>query len=239
METTMIEQHVLIGDRKFKEIFNTVLDKIFGFPVSDIEIEYSDRPTEFYQTINERTKKILYSIPKPEKITSMSGRFDEGGIFKLIGSNLHIDMPETEYNYELLDSMKNFLCETFPIWLFKNPYIWGATTYEDYERQHFFEQRKYIERSLNPELPEIDIYRRDNGIICKYRFFPKDEFETTEDGFKIIASVFKEQREGLGKRNYEGMEIFNLYCADKPTFRKIEPRTKLAKTIKSLLSPDK
>ena len=160
MENEMLEQHVLIGDRKFKEVFNTVLDKIFEFPVSNIEIEFSDRPNEYYSTINERTKKIIYSISKPEKISKISGIFDDGGLFRLIGSNLHIDMPENEYNYELLDSMKSFLCSTFPIWLFRNPYIWGATTYEDYERQHFFEERKYAERSLNPEQPELDIYRR-------------------------------------------------------------------------------
>lgn len=239
MNSEILEQHVFFGNRKDREIFQTVLEKIFTFIVRDIEVEYLDRPSEIYSTVNDRTQKILFSIDKPEKISTFSGKFSDGGSFKLIGGNLYVNMSEEEYNYELLDSLKNFLCPVFPLWMFKSPYIWGATVYEDYERQHFFEVRKYSERSLSLDLPEIDIYRRDNGIIHKYRFFPKEEFESVEDGFKTLGPVFESLRAGLLKRNYEGLEIFSLYCTNRPLFRKTEPRTKLGKEMKSILSPDK
>jgi hypothetical protein len=45
-------------------------------------------------------------------------------------------------------------------------------------------------------------------------------------------------RQGLLKRNYEGLEVLHLYCTDKPTFRRHEPRTKLGKDIKSILPLD-
>lgn len=173
-------------------------------------------------------------MPSPEKIECFSGSFAEGGEFRLQNGNFHVSVSETEYNYYLVDNLKNFLCPVFALWLFKNPYIWGATLCEDYERQHFFDSRNYSVRSRLLEEPEIDIYRRDNSIIYKFRFFTKEEYET-EEGIKAIAPYFKEMRIGLLKRNYECLEVFNLYCTDKAKFRKFEPRTKLGKDIKSLL----
>lgn len=236
-ESVILEQHVFISDRKDREIFQSVFEKVFLFPVSDIEVEYVDQPNESYATINDRTKKILLSIPKPEKITLISGRFIEGGEFKLQNSCLHVCVRENEYNYDLIESLKNFLSPVFPLWLFRNPYIWGATIFEDYERQHFFDVRNFSVRSRLLEEPEVDIYRRDDGIIHKYRFFTREQYEP-EEGLKHIAPAFESLRQGLQKRNYEGLEVLHLYCTDKPAFRRLEPRTKLGKDIKAILSPD-
>ncbi|NCB39159.1 MAG: hypothetical protein EOM80_10340 [Erysipelotrichia bacterium] len=235
---SILETHLFISDRKDREIYQNVFDRVFMFPVADIEVEYTDQPNASYATINDRTKKILLSIPKPEKISCIRGRFIDGGEFKLQNSNLHICIQESGYNYDLIESLKNFLSPVFPLWLFRNPYIWGATIYEDYERQHFFDVRTYSIRSRLLEEPEVDIYRRDNGIIHKYRFFTNETFSDPEEGLKSIAPYFENLRQGLQKRNYEGLEILHIYCTDKPAFRKSEPRTKLGKDIKSILSTD-
>ncbi len=233
----IIEQHLYISDRKDREIFQTVFEKVFAFPVDGVTVEYTDQPDEHYSNINDRTKKILANLQKPDKMSCFSGRFADGGSFKLQGSCLHISVRESEYNYDLIESLKNFLSPVFPVWLFRNPYIWGATIFEDYERQHFFDVRNFSVRSRLLEEPEVDIFRRDNGVIHKYRFFTKEEYEP-EEGLRFLAPFFQSLRQGLQKRNYEGLEILHLYCTDKPTFRKIEPRTKLGKEIKSILPLD-
>lgn len=237
-ESPILETHVFFSSRKDKDILKNTLEKAFAFPVEDISVEFEDRPDEFYKTVNDRTKKILLSIPKPEKITKIEGVFSDGGTFKLENNNLTIIVREDEYNYELLDSMKNVLSPIFPLWMFKTPYIWGATIYDDYERQHFFDSRNYSVRSQKLEEPEIDIYRRDNGIIYKARFFTKEVFESAEEGIRALAPAFQELRESLLKRNYEGLEVLRTYVMDKPTFRHMEPRTKQAKDLKSILSMD-
>lgn len=234
----VIERHVFISNRKEREIYLSVFEKIFTFQISDVSVEYVDQPDVTYSNINDRTKKILLNIAKPEKITCISGVFDDGGSFRLQHGNLHVLVREDEYNYELLESLKTFLGHTFPLWIFKNPYIWGATLYEPYDRQHFFEERNFSFRSRRLEEPEIDIYRRDDGIIHKYRFFTREELDQ-EEGMKYLESYFKSMIDGLKKRNYEGLEVLHLYCTDKRAFRKMEPRTKLAKDIKSILNPDK
>lgn len=234
----VIERHVFISNRKEREIYLSVFEKIFSFSVSDISVEYEDQPDETYPTINDRTKKILLNISKPEKISCISGIFDDGGSFRLQNGNLHVLVKEDEYNYELLESLKNFLGPTFPLWIFKNPYIWGVTIYEPYERQHFFDARNFSFRSRLLEEPEVDIYRRDDGVIHKYRFFTREELDP-EEGMKYLESYFKSMLEGLKKRNYEGLEVLHLYCTDKATYRKFEPRTKLGKDIKSILNPEK
>jgi hypothetical protein len=143
LSEAILEQHVFISDRKDREVYQTVFEKIFTFPVAGILVEYLDQPDESFSSINDRTKKILLNLPKPEKVSCISGRFSEGGEFKLQNSCLHVCVKENEYNYDLIDSLKNFLSPVFPLWLFRNPYIWGATIYEDYERQHFFDVRNY------------------------------------------------------------------------------------------------
>ncbi|GAB1354491.1 hypothetical protein MASR1M12_32300 [Erysipelotrichia bacterium] len=234
-ESQILEQHVFVSDRKDREVFQAVFERIFLFPVCDIEVDYLDQPSEFYSTINERTKKILLSIPKPEKIEKIAGRFIEGGEFRLQNGGLHVSVRESEYNYDLIDSLKNFLSPVFPLWLFRNPYIWGATIYEDYERQHFFDVRNFSARSRLLEEPEVDIFRRDDGVIHKYRFFTREQLEP-EEGLKQLQPVFVSMRQGLQKRNYEGLEVLHIYCTDKPAFRKFEPRTKLGKDVKAILS---
>ncbi|MDD3147550.1 MAG: hypothetical protein PHD82_09625 [Candidatus Riflebacteria bacterium] len=236
-ESQVLEQHKFVSDRKDREVFQSVFEKIFQFPVADIEVDYLDQPSEVYSTINDRTKKILQSISKPEKISMIGGRFLEGGEFRLQSGNLNVCVKEDEYNYDLIESLKNFLGPVFPLWLFRNPYIWGVTIYEDYERQHFFDVRNYSARSRLLEEPEVDIFRRDDGVIHKYRFFTREEFEP-EEGLKHLAPVFEAMRQGLQKRNYEGLEVLHTYCTDKPAFRKMDPRTKLGKDIKSVLLPD-
>jgi hypothetical protein len=201
-------------------------------------VEFEDQPDETYTTINDRTKTILLNIPKPEKIVCISGYFSDGGSFALRNGNLHVQVREEEYNYELIESLKHFLNPTFPLWIFKNPYIWGVTIYEPYDRQHFFESRNYSVRSRLLEEPEVDIYRKDDGVIHKYRFFTREDLDT-EEGLKYLENYFKGMVEGLKKRNYEGLEVLHLYCTDKRAFRKFEPRTKLGKDIKSVLNPDK
>jgi hypothetical protein len=86
--------------------------------------------------------------------------------------------------------------------------------------------------------PEVDVYRRDNGIIHKYRFFLENEFDH-EEGLKFIEPFFKAMLTGLKKRNYEGLDVLHTYCSDKQKFRGLEPRTKLGKDIKSILNPIK
>lgn len=237
-ESPIIETHIFFSNRKDKDIFKNTLERAFAFAVENISIQFEDRPDEYYKTVNERTKKIILSIPKPEKITKIDGMFSDGGSFSLQNNNLIIIVHEDEYNYELLDSLKNILNPIFPLWLFKNPYIWGATIYEDYERQHFFDSRNYSARSQKLDEPELDIYRRDNGIIHKIRFFTKDSYESDEEGLKALAPVFQELRESLEKRNYECLEVLRNYVIDKPKFRHMEPRTKQAKDIKAILSAD-
>lgn len=237
-ESPILETHIFFSSRKDKDIFKNTLEKVFVFPVEDIGVEFEDRPNEFYKTVNDRTKKILFSIPKPEKITKLEGIFSDGGSFKLENNNLTVIVREDEYNYELLDSMKNILSPIFPLWMFKNPYIWGATLFDDYEREHFFDSRNYSVRSQKLEEPEIDIYRRDNGIIYKARFFTKQIFDSDEEGLKTLAPVFQNLRESLIKRNYEGLEVLQTYVTNKPVFRHMEPRTKQAKELRSILSMD-
>jgi len=236
-ESQILEQHVFVSDRKDRETVQAVFDKIFQFPVSDIVVDYDDQPSETFSTINDRTKKILSSLAKPDKISKISGRFTDGGEFRLQHGSLHVSVREDEYNYDLIDSLKNFLGSVFPLWLFKNPYIWGATIYEDYERQHFFDVRNYSARSRLLEEPEVDIFRRDDGVIHKYRFFTRESLEP-EEGLKQLQPIFEALRQGLQKRNYEGLEVLHVYCTDRPTFRRFEPRTKLGKDIKSILSLD-
>lgn len=234
---SIIEQHVFISERKDREVFQAAFEKIFTFSVNSITVEYEDQPDENFNTINDRTKKILFNLPKPEKVNCISGQFSDGGNFRLQGSSLHVSVRESEYNYELIDSLKNFLSPVFSLWIFKNPYIWGVTIFEDYERQHFFDVRNFSARSRRLEEPEVDIFRRDNGVIHKYRFFTREEFEP-EEGIKALAAPFLALKNGLQKRNYEGLEVLHIYCTDKPAFRKLEPRTKLGKDIKQVLSLD-
>ena len=235
-ESPILETHMFFSNRKNKDIFKNTLEKVFAFPTENISVEFEDRPDEFYKTINDRTKKILFSIPKPEKISKIEGVFIDGGSFKLENSNLTFLVHEDEYNYELLDSMKNVLGPIFPLWMFRNPYIWGATLFDDYERQHFFDSRNYSVRSQKLEEPEIDIYRRDNGIIFKARFFAKQSFDV--EGLKTLATVFQNLRDSLLKRNYEGLEVLQTYVTNKSAFKHMEPRTKQAKELKSILSMD-
>jgi hypothetical protein len=236
MDSNILEQHLFIGNRKSREILEWSLENIFYFSIYDVSIEYTDAPTAFYSTVNDRSKKIILDIGKPERIVKISGNFTDGGNFELTGSTLKFTVLDTEYNYELLEDLKNFLGPIFPIWFFKNPYIWGSTMYEDYERQHFFEVRQYSERTQNFSDPELDIYRRDNGIIYKFRFYPRECYDVIEECFKDLTPIFETLRTNLIKRSYEGLEIFHLYCTDKVNFRRSEPRTKIAKDIKAILS---
>lgn len=237
-ESPILETHIFFSNRKDKDIFKNTLERAFNFSIDYISIEFEDRPDEYYRTINERTKKIILSIPKPEKITKIEGIFSDGGSFSLQNNNLTFIVHEDEYNYELLDSMKSILGPIFPLWMFKTPYIWGATLFEDYERQHFFDARNYSVRSQKLDEPELDIYRRDNGIIHKVRFFTKNTYDSDEEGLKDLAPVFQELRESLTKRNYECLEVLKNYVVDKPTFRHMEPRTKQAKDLKAILSAE-
>ena len=231
----ILEQHVFISNRKNKEILRNVFEKIFTYPLAEILIEYTDSPDETYSNINDRAKKILLNLPKTDKIACISGQFLDGGSFKLVNGNLSIQVAEDEYNYELIQALKNFLSPTFPLWIFQNPYIWGVNIYEDYDRNSFFETRKFSARAKLLDKPEIDIFRRDSGVIHKYRFFLKDESLEGEEGIRYLVPYFQGMMDGLRKKNYEGLEILHTYCTDKSAFRRMETRTKLGKDIKSIL----
>ena len=233
----LLEQHMFISSRKVRDVFRNVFDNLFRFDLSNISADFSDRPSENFSSVNERTKKILLSIDKPEKIESISGDFVYGGSFKLQNGNLSIYVTEDAYNYDLLQALKSFLSPVFPIWIFRNQYIWGANLFENYERQIFFDERKFSIRAKLLDEPELDIYRRDNGIIHKYRFFTKEDFEH-EEGIRFLVPYFKLMLAGLAKKNYEGLEVLHSYCTNKRDFRRFEPRTKLGIEIKSVLSID-
>lgn len=233
----ILEQHMFISDRKDKEVFKNVIENMFTFDLSEINVDFSERPSVRFSPVNDRTKKILSSLEKPEKIECITGEFQYGGSFKLQNGNLSIYIMEDAYNYDLIQALKGLLCPTFPLWIFRNPYIWGVNLFENYEREVFFEERKFSIRAKLLDEPELDIYRRDNGIIHKYRFFMKDEFGL-DDGIRFLAPYFKLMIAGLAKKNYEGLEILNLYCSNSKDFRRSEPRTKLGKEIKSILSID-
>ena len=89
-ESPIIETHIFFSNRKDKDIFKNTLERAFEFPVENISVQFEDRPDEFYKTINERTKKIILSISKPEKITKIEGIFSDGGSFSLQNNNLTI-----------------------------------------------------------------------------------------------------------------------------------------------------
>lgn len=232
----IIEYHLFVSESKINESFRYVFEWIFLHPVDNILIQYIDKPDEFYSTVNSRTKKILLNLDKPEKIESVTGHFSEGGQFKIIGNKLFVFMAENEYNYFLLEALKNFLGFIFPIWLFKNPYIWGANLFEQFDTGLFREVAGYVVKSKLLEEPEVEIYKRDDGLIQKFRFFVNENFETTEEGLRFLATNFSQLHQAVQKKNYEGYEVFYYYCFDRFEFRKFEPRTKIGKQIKSILS---
>lgn len=231
----VFEKYAFFSTRKVREVWGNVLGNLLTLSVDEITITYSDRPDEFFHHINDRTCKILLNHPDPEKIESLQGVFTDGGVFELRGGVLTITIPSDQYNFELVDNMKRFLSPVFPTCVFQNPYIWGVDLYEDYSRELFFESRVFTARSQHLEEPEIDIFRRDDGIIYKFRFFTREEM-TMDEGFRLLAPLFMALGESLRKRMLEGLEVLHLYCTDKPAFRRLEPRTKIGRDIKAILS---
>ena len=231
----VFEKYVFFSSRKEREVFANVIQTILPMSLDAIDLAYSDNPNETFNHINERTQKILQGHPHPEEIQAMTGAFADGGEFELRGGALSIIISADRYNFELIDSMKHFLSPVFSTCIFRNQYIWGVDLYENYSRELLFETRIFASRSPLLEDPEIDIFRRDDGIIYKFRFNTRERF-STDDGIHFLAPVFMSLAESLRKKMYEGLEILHKYCTDKPQFRKLEPRTKIGREIKSLLS---
>lgn len=231
----IFEKYVFFSSRKDREILANVLETILAMPLERLTITRSDRPDEEFVTFNDRTRKILQNLEKPERIEAVRGDFELGGMFELRGGELAITIPAEQYNYEVVDAMKRFLSPIFPMCVFKNPYIWGVDLYEDYEREHFFAVRRFGSRSQHLEDPEVDIFRRDDGIVYKLRFHLREE-ELIEPGIHHLAPLFEGLLDSLGKRAYEGLEVLHRYCTDRSSFRLVEPRTKLGRDIKSVLS---
>ncbi|HEY9072000.1 MAG TPA: hypothetical protein VIV61_17200 [Candidatus Ozemobacteraceae bacterium] len=232
----IFEKYVFFSSRKDREIQANVLETILVMPLGRVTVTWSDRPDEEYTTFNDRTRKILLNLDKPDRIESIRGEFELGGTFELRGRELSIAIPAEQYNYEVVDSMKRFLSPIFPLCVFKNPYIWGVDLYEDYERDHFFSVRQYSARSQHLEDPELDIFRRDGGIVYKLRFHLREE-QPIDTGIHHLFPLFEGLLDSLGKRAYEGLEVMHRYCTDRAAFRQVEPRTKLGKDLKAVLSP--
>lgn len=228
------EKFVFFSARKERETLSTVLDMILTLAIDRLTIDYRDRPSEEYRHFNDRTKKIVRNLEHADKVEGLVGEFSGGGLFELRGSALTITIPSDQYNFEVIDSMRRILSPILPLCIFQNPYIWGIDLYEAYERDRFFETRRFTFRSQHLEDPQIDIFRRDEGIIYKFRFHLANDPEVDE-GFRFLHPLFDDLAESLAKRSYEGLEVLNLYCADRPAFRRFEPRTKLGVRIKSML----
>jgi hypothetical protein len=236
-EPTVHEKYFFFSERKETEVYQSALDMLLSLQLDQVEIEYPDKPDEQFSHINERNKKILLSLPGNGKITSIHGEFSQGGFFDLKGGALSITMPQEQYNFEVVDSMRKLLTPTFPLCIFQNPYIWGVDLCEPYEREKFFETRSFTVRSQHLEDPQIDIFRRDDGIIFKLRFHLQEDHAAIgiDEGVKLLYPIFCDFQDCLKKRSYEGLELLHLYCTDSPAFRRFSPRTKMAIRIKSLL----
>jgi len=232
----IFEKYVFFSSRKDREVFSNVLETTLAMPLERVTVSWTDRPDAEYSTFNDRTRKILLNLERPDRIEVIKGEFELGGSFELCGHELAIAIPAEQYNYEVVESMKRFLSPIFPMCIFKNPYIWGVDLYEDYEREHFFAVRQYGTRSQHLEDPEVDIFRRDDGIIYKLRFHLREEMQINP-GIHHLAPLFETMLDSLGKGACESLEVLHRYCTDRATFRQVEPRTKLGRDIKSILSP--
>lgn len=228
------EKFAFFSARKERETLFRVLETVIALPLDIIQVEYRDRPDERFTNFNDRSKKILMNLDHTDKIERVSGSFDGGGDFELKGGTFTIIIPSDQYNFEVIDSMRRILSPVFPLCIFQNPYIWGVDCYQEYERDRFFELRGYTYRSQRLEEPQVDIFRRDEGVITKFRFHLKEQ-ESTDEGIRFLHGIFTEMLESLAKRAYEGIEVLHRYCTDRPQFRRLEPRTKLGIKIKSML----
>ena len=237
--TQIFEKHVFFSARREVETLSAVLDVLLTLSVDSLNVEYHDRPNQHFSGFNERSKKIIASLPDPQKIDRVTGEFTEGGRFELRGGTFAIAVSADEYNFEVVDSLRRLLSPVLPLCVFRNPYIWGVDMFLDYQRESFFQARKFTARSQKLEEPEVDVFRRDDGVIFKFRFHLKEEYDEQDlDAYlKVIHLVFDDFLEALRKGAFEGMEVFFQYCTDRPGFRKTEPRTKIGQRVKALLNP--
>ncbi len=229
------ETFAFFSNRKEQETLQTVLSAILALPVDQITVEFPNRPDEQFRHINDRSRKIIMSLPSQQKISRLAGEFSDGGSFSLHGSTLLITLSADQYNFEVSDTMRKVLSPIFPLCIFRNPYIWGIDMYLPYERQTLFETRNFIVRSQLLEDPQIDIFRRDDGIIFKLRFHLAGEHEF-EEGMRLLHSLFEEIQETFMKGNYEPLELLHLYCSDRRQYRSFTPRTKLGNRFKAIIA---
>ena len=233
--TTIQETFAFFSVRKEQETLQTVLSAILALPVDQLTVEFPNRPDEQFRHLNDRSRKILMSLPASAKISRISGDFSDGGTFSIHGSTLIITLSADQYNFEVSDTMRKVLSPIFPLCLFKNPYIWGVDLYHPYERQMLFDTRNFIFRSQLLEDPQIDIFRRDNGIIFKLRFHLEENPEF-DDGIRILHPLFEEIQETFAKGNFETLELLHLYCSDRRQYRSFSPRTKLGNRFKAIIA---
>jgi len=237
-ETSSIhEKFVFFATRKDGCLMLKNLEELLSLQLDRILVDYDDRPDQEFSHINERTKKILGSLPEPARISRIWGQFSQGGNFEMKSTMLIISLLSEEYNFEVVDSMRKFLGPNYHLCIFQNHYIWGVDIYQDYTRERFFETRIFISRSQHLEQPQIDIFRRDNGIIYKFRFHLVEEFHGIDfdEGIRLLHPLFSDLLECMKKRSYEGIEVLYLYCTDKAKFRRFETRTKIGQRLKNLL----
>jgi hypothetical protein len=236
--TQVFEKYVFFSARREVETLNAVLDILLTLQVASLTVDYTDRPNQEFACFNERSKKIIASLPDPQRIDRIAGEFADGGCFELRGGAFAIAVSSDQYNYEVIDSLRRLLSSILPLCVFRNPYIWGVDMYLPYQREDFFEARKRTARSQKLEDPEVDIFRRDDGVIIKLRFHLREEYAAYEmdSAFKLIHEVFADFLEALKRGGHEGLEVLFQYCTDLPAFRRFEPRTKIGHKIKSLLN---
>ncbi len=229
------EKHVFVCAKKGQDTLDAMLEQLLMQSLSELIFCFDDRPDERFDNFSSRSLKIIKDAIHGGKLTTMGGSFSSGGCFSYSGGRLTYAIPTEDYNFEVVDSLKNLLSPLFPIALLRNPFIWGITLYLPYTRERLFDTRNFSHRSQLLEEPEVDIFRRDEGVIYKLRFHLRDEPATMDDGIKELERTAIDMREAVERRNYEGLEMLNRLCVDAAGFRRYDPRTKLGRELKQLV----
>lgn len=231
----IFEQYQFLCARKGGAALDAMLGQLLALALAELNFHFDDRPDQAFANFSARSQKIIRDAVHDGRLAGLDGTFDGGGCFRYQGGRLTVAIHTNPYNFEVVDALKNFLSEAFPICVFRNPYIWGINLYTAYSRERLFETRVFSQRSQILEQPEVDIFRRDEGIVFKLRFFLRDEPADLDSGLKHLEELAAEMLEAIERRNYEGLELLGQYCRDRAGFRRIEPRTKLGRVMKGAL----
>lgn len=234
-DSEIYEKHVFLCTHKGQEALGQLLDQLLTLQLAEINLRFEDRPDQLIDNFSSRSIKILRDEVHAGRLRQLDGCFDGGGCFAFAGGRMTFAMPNEDWNYEVIDSLKNFLSPLFPIALLRNPFIWGITLYLPYTRETLFATRVFSKRSQHLEDPEVDVFRRDEGIVIKLRFHLRDETADMDRGIRMLEDLAYMMMEAIDRRNYEGLEMLQTLCQDPASFRRHEPRTKLGRELKSLV----